>query len=206
MIFRVAIWMIFIATNGFTLFKSFFFSPINVTKWVVQKGGSLQVDGSTNINTFTCKITDYSNPDTISVTKNTASKDVHLPMNGTLKLNINSFNCGMAVMTHDLRKTLKAKEFPIMAIRFLTLSKLPEPNTLNNDITGWVEIELAGVKRKFSVNYTFAATANKGFHLKGTQHINFSDFELTPPRKLGGMIKANERLDVEFELNLAAII
>jgi hypothetical protein len=173
-------------------------------KWVVQKGGSLKVDGSTNINKFTCKIADYSLPDTISVFKNNP-KELILPMTGRLTLDIACFNCGNSVMTSDLRKTLKAKEFPKMFIGFVSLSKMPEANKTNNDISGWVDIELAGVKKKFLVNYVFASDNVKSYHLKGTQSVNFSDFNLTPPRKLGGMIRANERLDVEFQLNLTVL-
>lgn len=179
-------------------------SPI-LFKWVVQKGGTLKVDGSTNINKFSCKITDYATPDTIAIYKNEPTKEVLLPMSGKLALDIKTFNCGHAVMTADLRKTLKAKEFPHLYISFLSLSKLPEVGKTLTNIFGWVEIELAGVKKRFLVNYTFTSGSNKTFHLKGIQNINFSDFNLTPPRKLGGMIRANERLDVEFQLDLAAI-
>lgn len=174
-------------------------------KWVVQKGGTLKVDGSTNINKFSCKINDYSNPDTILIFKGDQGKEIQLPMGGKLALDIKSFNCGNAVMTADLRKTLKAKEFPYLTIQFLSLSKLPEAGRVVNDINGWVEIGLAGVKKRFLVQYTFSSNNKNTFHLKGVQNVNFSDFNLTPPRKLGGMIRANERLDVEFQLDLAVI-
>lgn len=175
-------------------------------KWVVQRGGTLKVDGSTNINKFSCKINDYSSPDTILIFKGDQGKEIQLPMTGKLALDIKSFNCGNAVMTADLRKTLKAKEFPHLTIQFLSLSKLPEVGRVSNDINGWVEIGLAGVKKRFLVQYTFSSSNKNTFHLKGVQNVNFSDFNLTPPRKLGGMIKANERLDVEFQLDLAAIL
>jgi hypothetical protein len=46
---------------------------------VVQKGGTLKVNGSTNINKFSCKISDYSKPDTILVFKNETQKVVIYP-------------------------------------------------------------------------------------------------------------------------------
>ena len=45
----------------------------------------------------------------------------------------------------------------------------------------------------------------KVIHLIGDRSVNFSDFNITPPRKLGGIIKANDRLDVEFGLDLTQI-
>jgi hypothetical protein len=170
-----------------------------ITKWVVQGGGSLKVDGSTNINKFTCRIMNYNTPDTLSIVHN---KDISLPMGGKIGLDINSFNCGNPVMTADLRKTLKYKNFPKLIINFISLSKLPDATKPNTDITGLVDIELAGVKKRILVNYSFTAFTKDNFRLTGKKDVNFSDFNLIPPRKLGGMIKTNERLDVEFELTL----
>ncbi|HPH22873.1 MAG TPA: hypothetical protein PLW32_03230 [Chitinophagaceae bacterium] len=197
--------VLLICFHGFlTSYEYKYILPIQY-KWVVQKGGTLKVNGSTNINKFSCKISDYSKPDTILVFKNENTKELLLPMMGNLAIEIKQFNCGNAVMTADLRKTLKSKEYPYLTINFLTLSKLPEIGKLVNDINGWVEIELAGVKKRFMINYTFSSSNALAFHLKGTQFINFSDFNLTPPRKLGGMIRANQRLDVEFQLDVVTI-
>src|SRR6187455_3394413 len=79
-----------------------------VIKWVIINGCSLKVDGSTNVNNFSCAITNYSKPDTILVTK-TANQPVLL--NGIIKLDIQNFDCHNSFMTADLRKTLKAKEY-----------------------------------------------------------------------------------------------
>jgi hypothetical protein len=171
----------------------------NTTKWVVQGGGSLKVDGSTNINKFTCRIINYNTPDTLTITRN---KDINLPMGGNISLDIAAFNCGNPIMTSDLRKTLKYKDFPKLIIDFISLSKLPDPTKANTDITGLVDIELAGVKKRILVSYSFTAFTKDNFRLTGKNDVNFSDFNLIPPRKLGGMIKTNERLDVEFELTL----
>jgi len=111
----------------------------NTTKWVVQGGGSLKVDGSTNINNFTCRIVNYNTPDTLSIVR---TKDISLPMVGKISLDIAAFNCGNPIMTSDLRKTLKCKEFPKLIINFISLSKLPDPSKQNTDITGLVDIVL----------------------------------------------------------------
>jgi hypothetical protein len=42
-------------------------------------------------------------------------------------------------------------------------------------------------------------------NLVGTRKVNFSDFNLVPPRKIGGMIQTNNELDVEFNLRLKVL-
>jgi hypothetical protein len=42
-------------------------------------------------------------------------------------------------------------------------------------------------------------------HLIGNQTILFTAFGLTPPRKLAGIIKADDKLNVEFYINFKLI-
>lgn len=178
-----------------------FFSPAERIKWAVNENSSLSVNGSTNINKFTCDIPTYGQTDTLTLVK--GNRDVALT--GNIGLAIQSFDCHNSMMTRDLRKTLKEKEFPKLYIRFMSLSEFPQLAAEPQAITGWVNIELAGVSKHFQINYKVSMDAQKVIHLLGSQNINFSDFSLTPPRKLGGMIKTNDQLRVEFHLKMKSI-
>ncbi len=171
-----------------------------IATWVVMPGSSLAVNGSTNINTFQCEITNYSLPDTLACSRVAARGQV-LPMNGRVKLDIQSFDCHNKMMTNDLRKTLKAKTYPHLSIRFISINSFPDFKNPTR-ITGVVDIDLAGVTKRFDINYLFTVGSGQLLHLKGDRVINFSDFNLTPPSKLGGIIKAKDELSVEFKLNL----
>lgn len=173
-------------------------------KWVLTKGCSLKVAGSTNVNKFTCDISDYSTPDTLLVYHPTGEQ--HFPVRGALHLDINKFNCHNPMMTNDLLKTLKGKQFPKMVVQFVSLSKLPDFTTPNNIITGVVNIELSGAKKSYVVNYTFKKDATNTIYLVGKRQVLFSDFNLTPPRKLGGMIRTREELEVEFRLTMKSLL
>jgi hypothetical protein len=171
--------------------------------WVIMQGSSLTVNGSTNINTFQCDIANYDLPDTVTCFK-LQQRGAVLPMTGKLNLSIDAFDCHNKMMTSDLRKTLKAKDFPILSVRFITINSFPDfKNPIK--ITGIVDIGLAGVSKKFEINYYFTADDKQQVHLKGDQKIYFSDFNLNPPSKLGGMIKAKDELLVVFKLNLKPI-
>lgn len=173
-----------------------------MAKWIITKGCSLKVAGSTNVNKFNCDISNYYKPDTLFFSKTNKGP---VPVSGMMKLDINQFDCHHPMMTSDLRKTLKVKEFPQMIIKFINISRYPDINNEKGAVTGIVNIELAGKTRHYEVNYSFKNQSNNTFTLVGTRRVNFSDFGIIPPRKIGGMIQTNNELDITFNLNIKVI-
>jgi len=188
---------LFIILCGFSLREN-----SDTTRWVITNGCSLKVDGSTNINDFTCDISNYSKPDTILVIRSGA---LPVQLHGNIQLDVQTFNCHNGVMTADLRKTLKVKEFPRLIIRFNSISKYPDAGPMQQVAKGMVTIELAGVSKKFDVDYKIISREGTYISMEGSRKINFSDFNLVPPRKLGGMIKTSNELSVVFNLNMKVI-
>jgi hypothetical protein len=168
---------------------------------VISESSSLTVNGSTNVNKFSCEIPAYDQIDTLTITRN--GKGITLA--GNIGLSVQSFDCHNTMMTRDLRKTLKEKQYPRLYIQFLSLSEIPGVSAKTQTITGLVNIELAGVTKQFEINYQISTDAAKVIHLLGSKAINFSDFNLIPPRKLGGMIKTNDQLSVTFHLKIKTI-
>jgi len=193
--------MIFFFGNSFVSQKPGVDNPVK--RWIVSKNSSLSVNGSTNVNKFSCIIPAYDQVDTLAFSKNRKSNGIILK--GTIKLSISSFDCHNSGMTKQLEKTLNEKQFPELHVRFLTLSKIPDLNNRPEAITGFVEIEIAGVSKSYNVNYQITQKDQKNIYLAGARDVNFSDFNLVPPRKLGGMIKTKDQLSVDFQLNMKAI-
>jgi hypothetical protein len=171
------------------------------TKWLISESSSLSVNGSTNVNKFSCDIPNCDEADTLTVWKG----DKGIVLTGSINPATLSFDCHKAMMTHDLRKTLKAKKYPRLHIRFLSLSELPQLSDKPAYITGEVEIEIAGIQKLYTVNYQISEDENKFIHLLGSQDVNFSDFKLVPPHKLGGIIKTKDQLTVAFHLKMKSI-
>ena len=174
-----------------------------VSHWVIAGNGSLKVSGSTNISTFSCHITNFLSPDTLRLDKGLLQENTK--MSGSIHLDVERFDCFNAGMTRDLRKALKSKNFPKMRIRFISLGWYPESNENVSEVKGLVSISLAGITRKFEVNYTISYKGDL-MQLKGTRKISFSDFNIVPPAKLGGIVKTNNQLSVEFNLRLAQLL
>jgi hypothetical protein len=197
--FSVTLMLLFYVSAFIML--SFSVSSINSTKWVIHKSGYLQVKGSTTVNTFSCVIPNYIKPDTISVYRNKSS----IKLDGEIALNVNAFDCHNAMMTAQLRKTLKATQYPHIKIRFISLKQLPDLSTQKYHVKGWVEIVLANVSKFYEVDYQLTKDTQNTIHLTGAQIVNFSDFKIIPPTKLGGMIKTNDQLAIAFLLRLKEI-
>ena len=188
---------------GLLLFFTFF-NTIKVEKWVVVNGCTLSVSGSTNINKFVCEVIQIAAVDTICHYNYNASKKYY-PLSGLLFIDVSGFNCHNPMMTSDLRKTLKYKEYPRLKISFISLQKLPDSKNRREKIKGLVDIELSGVKKRFEIDYEFKGASLNEIQVVGTKQILFSDFNLVPPRKLGGMIKTNNELFISFDITIKPI-
>ena len=172
-------------------------------QWLITKGCSLKVDGSTNVNKFSCIISEIYRPDTLTLYRGADPRSTTVA--GSLRIDVRDFNCNNPVMTGDLRKTLKSKEFPQMVIRFISLRGYQDYNEKLYAMNGIVSIELAGVAKKFNIAYTISPAGKNTFALKGVKQINFSDFNIVPPRKVGGMIQTSDKLIIEFALAMQVL-
>ncbi|WP_448697557.1 YceI family protein [Mucilaginibacter sp. AW1-3] len=170
-----------------------------LARWVLNKDCSLAVNGSTNINKFSCVVPHYSRPDTLIFCKDNNGV---VCLKGGLNLDILDFDCHNHLMTAELRKILRQKDYPELKISFVSLSKYPTITDEANAVTGIVNIELAGVTKRIEVNYKTVFDNANNLTLLGTQDVCFSDFNIIPPSHLGGMIKTKNTLNIAFNLRI----
>lgn len=170
-------------------------------RWLIQKNSNLRIEGKTNINNFSCEITEYLQPDTIYFFRE-ENNTKPIPLRGGLKIEIKRFDCHQRYITNDMRKTLRADEQPILKIDLLNIGYY-----IGNEsnIKGWVNIWLAGTVKTMEINYQVQSGDPGRLQLTGTRRLRFSDFGLKPPQKLAGLIKVEEELNVRFQLVLQSI-
>jgi hypothetical protein len=175
-----------------------------VVKWAVEKTSTLRILGSSNFHDFQCDALGYAASDTISfmTSQHSASK---IPLNGYLKIEINTINCHNFIITRNFRNTLKADEHPYLIVKFLSLERVPLFTNNKDNLKGIVEIELGGVAKKFEIPYKIQKNGQV-VYLNGQRNFTFSDFEITPPRILGGLVKIYNRFNVEFNLKIIQTI
>lgn len=186
----------------FFITSAFLFSdaPL-VHRLIVLPASKLSIDGKTNVNTFTCGIAKYSGTDTLVLHeggKNTRPVFVK----GSVGLDASTFDCGMAIMTSDFRKTIKSDEYTAIVIDFISFERTPSYEQKEENFKGILKISLAGVTKLFEVDCIIEAKEDGMIHLKGGRNFTFSDFGLKPPSRMMGTIKVKENLTVKFHLVL----
>jgi hypothetical protein len=170
-------------------------------KWVIDTSSKLFIHGYTNVNQFTCAMDCYNNADTLEYIDNYKSCDLTFNKNkNEMSIPVRSFDCGNNMITKDFWHTIRAEKHPNLRIRFISIEKLNNANSVG----GTVEIVLAGVTKQYNIRYRTKASGNT-LQLKGTQLVCFSDFGLTPPQRMLGLIQVQENLKVEFNLMLKSI-
>lgn len=164
--------------------------------WVIERSSSLAIDGSSNVNEFTCSINEYLQADTLWNSVDAGRRKMTF-RKSRLNVEIRRFDCIHKYITADFRKMLLADKYPYLSIEFISLDELKTGGM----VRGLVDIELAGKKKRMEILYACALNGPKNLTLKGEKIMKFTDFELEPPRKLGGLIRINEDIKVHFNLN-----
>lgn len=174
--------------------------PSTSVKWAVEKTSALRIMGSSNLHDFQCDALGYAASDTISfiASQNSVGR---IPLRGSLKIEINTINCHNFIITRNFRTTLKADEHPYLIVKFLSLDRTPLFINNKDNLKGIVEIELGGVSKKFEIPYKIQKNGQVVI-LNGQRNFTFSDFEITPPRILGGLVKIYNKFNVEFNLKI----
>jgi hypothetical protein len=176
-------------------------SPTLVHRLIVQPSSTLDIEGTTNINSFKCAIAKYVGNDTLVLHE--GGRNIRpVFVRGAVELDAASFDCGMAMMTSDFQKAINAKVHPAIVIDFISFERTPAYTTVREQFKGILKISLGGVTRLFEVNCAIDVDSSGTINLAGSREFTFSDFGLTPPTRMLGAVKVNEALRVSFHLKL----
>lgn len=191
-ILNIAIALATLAGTGFT----------SKGTWIIDAESQLTIEGSTNVNKFVCKIERSAGNDTLRYTESSSMRELRFT-HSRMTVPIRSFDCGAKPISRDFWKTLREETYPNLEINFISLENFHFRD--GGNIKGVVDITLAGSKTRYSICYQVAIRPNGDVHLRGVRLVKFSDFGLTAPEKLKGLIKVNEGLTVDFDLVLKEV-
>ena len=141
----------------------------------------VKINGNTNVNSFQCINSKFKNEGSYNFSEK------NLP---NIILKVTDFDCGNKMMTKDFQKILNAEKYPEMTIKFLSFTKNQKK------YMSVVEVKMMNQSRKYNVEFNLEN--NK---MIGKKTVKFSDFNITPPKKMGGMIVVKDDLDLTFSLS-----
>ncbi len=162
----------------------FSFAPTNETLVITEK--QIKVSGVTSIGKFTCDYCLDDMKDTLISNRTNRS--------GTLQFTIpvDEFSCGNFMLNKDFRKTLKSEEYPTARVQVSNLVKK------DNGYFCHLKLQIVGKELVFE-NFHLAKSNHK---LTGKLVLSFDELNLQAPKKLGGLIKVEEKLNLQIELSI----
>ena len=122
-----------------------------------------------------------------------------------LRIPVKALECGNAAMEHDMRKALRAAQYPEIGYRFVRLSEAryaPAGAVPAFALRVEGEITLAGASRPVTIDVTATQLGPGRFRLRGGLPLRMTDFGIQPPSALLGLIRARDELWVSVDLNV----
>jgi len=167
---------------------------VKSTSVLITSNSKLVVKGKTNVNTFDCEfnVTTLKNPIPVFF----QIEDNKMVFKKTeLVLENACFDCGNKSMNKDFQELLKTNAYPNI---FLKLKELETIDKEDSFLQATIELEIAGVKKQYQIPVTLEEKNN--LFVKGILELNICDFNITPPKKLLGLICVNETIEIDFQL------
>ena len=152
----------------------------------------LTITGDTNINTFLCNF----NTAPILHNKNlryTVNKAEISFENAKLRLEDQGFDCGNKSINRDFQKLIQSDKYPEI---ILEIKKIYFETS--NHAKAEVIISIAGKHKKYKIPVEIINSPTPRY--KGNLQLNINDFELTPPKKIFGLIEVKEDIEINFNL------
>jgi len=175
-----------------------------------QEKGSLHVlneakvyiRGTTNVNKFKCELNAKDLADTLLISGSWQGNTVR--MEGLdLKIAVEKFDCGLAVMTRDFMDFMQSSRYPEIKLNIEQLifaSNPLEDSVFNLSSIAYLTMAETTLKEKIENGYLLK---NGKKQLIGGQHkLKITSFGLTPPSKFMKTVQVQDEISLEFLLTI----
>lgn len=167
----------------------------------IEAGSKLNIKGTSNVTDFTCKCEEVF--PRLQMTLNSTLTKAEFKKTA-LSLHAKKLDCGNKAMNNDMYETMKAEDFPTIQIELLD-SQLAELTDNWANLQASANLTIAGVTRK----ETFSIQAKKidelQFRFKGAKSLKMTDYGMTPPRPMLGLIKVKDLIVLDLDLTVSVL-
>lgn len=177
------------------------------TTYYIDAGSKLTLDGSSNVNKFTCACNDQFPQSTLRFELFEDGKSAKFS-NASLSLRTKSLDCGNAQMNKDMYKTLRADQHPNIRIE-LARTQLLEANALSS--TEWTPLKatsaltISGVKKPVIFEVKAKRIGKDRIRLIASKDVLMTDYDIDPPTAMLGLIKVNNTIRLNLDLIIVTV-
>lgn len=121
-----------------------------------------------------------------------------------LRVPVQSLRCGNRQMERDMYRALRSEENPVIDFEFQDLLGGIEHDIDAGSYRATIAgtLILGGTERRVKIQVVAERVARDRFRLRARLPLRMTDFRITPPTALFGMVKARDELEVRFDLYL----
>lgn len=167
------------------------FAPHKEASHLVILEKSITVNGNTSLGGFNCSYKLSGQSDTLFIDKRGYNPYC-------FSIPVKEFACGNFLLNKDFQYTLKAAEYPEIAVKVLSLQPDDKPGVF----MGNVELALVGKTKILKEVVFIKETSGQQASIVANFVFLASEFELTPPKRFGGLIKADDLMNVTVALSI----
>lgn len=164
--------------------------------------GKISIVGTTNVNSFTLD----GILSRIIISPDAVIKENQAGNTGKFWFRIpaKNFTCSNQQIYNDFLELIKAREHPNILIGF---SSADIHRICANPGVYFIttEVKLAGRVSSYKVRCSVVSGSSKQLTVSGVQDMKLTDFQITPPQKLFGLIKVNNEILVNFAFNVTIL-
>lgn len=174
----------------------------------IKPSSKLFLNGTSNINQFTCDCENYTHAGTVSLNESKVGNWIF--QDARLSIAVASFDCGHSGINRDMGKALRSDKYPNIGI---TLKEIVNNASLRNLKPGTeqslhvvVDISLAGATKEYPLQVKVREIKPDLFKITAEKKLFMSDFGVAPPTALFGLIKVNDMINISFDLEISTIV
>lgn len=163
---------------------------------VFLENSSLQITGKTNVSKFSCAFDFDVLKDSLQISYQKKNNILQF-RNAVLHLQNKGFDCGGKAINKDFHKLLKTEKYPQIKMRLKHIEK--QKNVLDSVFTN-VEFTINNITKAYKVQ-TYFCKEGKKMEFCGSVALDIADYELKPPKKVLGLVKVKNEINVSYKFN-----
>lgn len=162
--------------------------PTKVESCLIIQKRSITINGDTSLGGFSCDYEITGVNDTLHIS--------NLPSDPyTFSIPVEAFKCGNFLLNRDFRSTLKYEEYPKISVQVTSLEQ-----KVKGTLTGCMKLSLVGKSKTLDdIDFCQNIVDNK-LVLSADILFYASEFKLSPPKKLGGLITTSDAMNITISL------
>lgn len=189
------------------LFALLFFPDSNAplameVKYSVDATSSIKIAGESNVSPFECLYSEGLPAGYVTIIRDGAADQEFEFSKSALDIKIKSFDCKNSLMNRDLYNAMNADKNPFIRIELQKAFFIKSNSDLHpqSDLTVEISLTINETCKRELIDLKIEETASNMIKITGSKSIRMTDYNITPPSAMMGLIKVKNLITIDFEL------